>query len=200
MYPYHHTSATKPRAFSPGRAKHVPSSRLGSLQTRRGDIETAINGRINTAQQAVRLAEASDSCQAMGLPNPGSLQNMAPYNSKGPPRPAQGLPRSWIGQKLVLPKTMAPPNPSYAQTISGQAMAPQEARIPAAGRPAGRRRQSSPLVGLGRPTVNCSFHRCAGAAGGQLAKSAHSDGADVVRRVVTPPGGPDRIAPLLTQI
>lgn len=60
-------------------------------------------------------------------------KTMTLYNPKGQPRPAQGLPRSWIGQKLVLPKTMVPPNPSSPQTTSGQAISPQDTRIPARG-------------------------------------------------------------------
>ena len=82
---------------------------------------------------------------------------MAPYNPKGPPRPAQGLPRSWIGQKLGLPKPMVSPEsilpPDQFRTSHGSA----GCQDPGEGRPARRLRQSSPLVELGRPTVNCSF-------------------------------------------
>lgn len=157
LNPYHHTSATKPRAFSPGRAKHVPSSCLGSSMTTQGDNETAINGRINTAQQAVRLAEASDSCEAMGLPNPGSPQTHGSLQSKRPAAPGPGIApiMNWTKpgspQTMVSPESILPPN--HFRTSHGSAGCQDRGQ----GRPTARLRQSSPLLKLGRPTVNCSF-------------------------------------------
>jgi hypothetical protein len=89
----------------------------GSLMTTQGNNETAINGRIDTAQQAVRLAEAADSCRAMGLPNPGSPQTHCSLQSKrhAAPGPGFGTIMDWTKtgspQTMVSPKSILPPQP-----------------------------------------------------------------------------------------
>lgn len=147
----------KAARISPGRAKHVPSSCLGCSMTTQGDNETAINGRINTAQQAVRLAGATDSCRAMGLPNPGSPQSHGSLQSKRPAAPGPGIAPIMIRTKTGSPQTMVSPEsvlpPNQFRTSHGSA----GSQDPGEGRPAGRLRQSSPWVGPDRPTVNCSF-------------------------------------------
>lgn len=95
----------------------------------------------------------------MGLPNPGSPQTRYSLQSKrhAAPGPGFGPIMDWTKtgspQTMVSPKSILPP--SQFRTNHGSA----GRQDPGEGRPAGWLRQSSPLVRLGRPTVNCSFMR-----------------------------------------
>lgn len=163
LYPYHHTSARKPRAFSPGRAEHVLSSCHESSMTTQGDNETAINGRINTDQQAVRLAEAPDSCRAMGLTNPGSPQTHGSLQSKRHDALGPGIGPIMDWTKPGFPQSMFPPNPSSPRAGSEQAMAPQEARSPAgSGQQDGGREIAAGCGHVDGPLI--AFLRCSGVA------------------------------------
>jgi hypothetical protein len=155
--PYHHISATKRAPLSSGRAKHVPSSCLRSSMTTTASNETAINGRINTGQQTVRLAAASDSCKAMGLNNPWLSTNLGSLQSIRPAAPRPGVVAIMFRTKTGLPQIMPLPKPSSPRASFSPGMGLQEARVPARGRPRERLRSSSPLIYLHEPTVNCSF-------------------------------------------
>ena len=118
VYPYHHTSAKKPRAFSSGRAKHVPSSCLGSSMTTAPDNNTAINGPIILGARQYRLAEASGSCQAMYWPSPGLPQTPGSLQSKRPAAPGPGIARIMDWTKTGLPQSMVSPNPRLPNPVS----------------------------------------------------------------------------------
>ena len=127
--------------------------------TTQGDNETAINGRINTG------STGSTTCRGLGfLPSHGLAESWLPTNPLLPTiqKARRALPRVWpdhgLNKNWSSPNHGFPQIHPHPQPVSDK---PWLRRTPGSrrGRPAGWLWQSSPLVGLGRPTVNCSFMR-----------------------------------------